>query len=464
MTTETEAVRRLMAAAARSGAELVAEAAALVDGWAVLVDPLAGAVHSTPANAAGRGVHAALTAETDPALLLRPVAGAVLVIHPAETTPARLANAVARTTTALLDVRARRAAEMQAPEMRLHTAALGLLLCGKAHLAAEILGAPASTHTTVYRLTGPDHHTQAAYQALWRAVRPLAASHTLIGRIDTELAIADLHVPGQDDGRTLRLVSRTADRYHLLGGVADPSPLDLLPAAWADARSARQRASPSHRLAPAATMGTHGLLNTFPPQRFAAWAAAVLHPLDHDQRHLLTVWLRAGSIQHTAPIIGVSAGTVRTRLHTIARTLRTDLTHATVQAHLLLALRTPLPTTHTPLERPPAPLDSIPEHIRTSVHARAWARSLADGLETHLRIALRCWLAHCGRTAPAAAELRLHRTTLTQWLDQAADTLGLDLATATVRAELHLAIEIIADPTDVPATLPRRGGRTYQAP
>ncbi|GHI98009.1 hypothetical protein TPA0905_74800 [Streptomyces olivaceus] len=106
-----------MAAAARSGAELVAEAAVLVDGWAVLVDPLAGAVHSTPANAAGRGVHAALTAETDPALLLRPVAGAVLVIHPAEATPARLANAVARTTTALLDIRARRAAEMQAPEI-----------------------------------------------------------------------------------------------------------------------------------------------------------------------------------------------------------------------------------------------------------------------------------------------------------------------------------------------------------
>ncbi|GHI98008.1 helix-turn-helix domain-containing protein [Streptomyces olivaceus] len=64
----------------------------------------------------------------------------------------------------------------------------------------------------------------------------------------------------------------------------------------------------------------------------------------------------------------------------------------------------------------------------------------------------------------AAAELCLHRTTLTQWLNQAADTLGLDLTTATVRAELHLAIEIIAVPTDVPTALPRRGGRTYRAP
>lgn len=55
---------------------------------------------------------------------MRPVAGAVLVVHPAEGMSARRADLVARSTASLPDVRARRSAEMQAPEMRLHTAAL----------------------------------------------------------------------------------------------------------------------------------------------------------------------------------------------------------------------------------------------------------------------------------------------------------------------------------------------------
>ncbi|MBZ6227718.1 hypothetical protein [Streptomyces olivaceus] len=121
---DAEVGERLMAAAARSGSDLIAKAAVLVDGWAVLVDPPAGAVHSGPASAAGAGVHAAATAETRPELVMRPVAGAVLVAHPAEGTSARRADLVARTTASLPDVRASRAAETQAPEMCLHTAAL----------------------------------------------------------------------------------------------------------------------------------------------------------------------------------------------------------------------------------------------------------------------------------------------------------------------------------------------------
>ncbi|MFB6785234.1 hypothetical protein ACFCWT_00920 [Streptomyces olivaceus] len=52
------------------------------------------------------------------------MAGAVLVVHPAEGMSARRADLVARSTASLPDVRARRSAEMQAPEMCLHTAAL----------------------------------------------------------------------------------------------------------------------------------------------------------------------------------------------------------------------------------------------------------------------------------------------------------------------------------------------------
>ncbi|MFB8125749.1 hypothetical protein ACFVG1_24800 [Streptomyces bacillaris] len=68
--------------------------------------------------------------------------------------------------------------------------------------------------------------------------------------------------------------------------------------------------------------------------------------------------------------------------------------------------------------------------------------------------------------APAAAELHVHRTTLTLWLAQPAEQLGgLHLSDATTRAELHLALEATApDGGDDPARLPRRGGRTYRQP
>ncbi|MFD7670003.1 PucR family transcriptional regulator, partial [Streptomyces anulatus] len=49
---ERDAADRLLRAATRSGAHLIAEAASLVQGWAVLADPIAGAVYSTPAAAA----------------------------------------------------------------------------------------------------------------------------------------------------------------------------------------------------------------------------------------------------------------------------------------------------------------------------------------------------------------------------------------------------------------------------
>ncbi|MEI5103486.1 helix-turn-helix domain-containing protein [Streptomyces sp. PmtG] len=96
--------------------------------------------------------------------------------------------------------------------------------------------------------------------------------------------------------------------------------------------------------------------------------------------------------------------------------------------------------------------------------ASRWAAALLAPLGPRLRIALRCWLGHRGRTAPAAAELALHRTTLTTWLAECAQVLDLDLSSVTVRAELHLAVETVATPADAPAALPRRGGRTYGRP
>ncbi|MET8826324.1 helix-turn-helix domain-containing protein [Streptomyces sp. NPDC004610] len=448
---DAEVVQRLLAAAGRSGAGLVAEAARLTGGWAALVDPLAGAVYSTPRSAAADAEHAATGPPGDPGPMLHPAAGAVLVIAPADSTPAERTGLVARTTAALLQVRARRATELRAPQMRLHTAALRLLLRGQTGPAADILGTDRATRATVYRLTGSRHDLEAAHQALWQAARP-SAGHLLISLHGDDLAVIELH--GDAGSRTLlRLVSHAAERHSLLGGIADPAPLDLVPAAWTDAASARNTATTGHRLAPAPATGDLGLLRIVPQAPLAAWAAAVLAPLGPDQRHLLAVWLRTGSTEGTATATGVSAATVRARLHTIAALLGTDLNDATVQAHLLLALHPPpAPTTATSTGWRPPPADVL-DPART----RAWAAALLHGLDTRRRTALRCWLAHRGATAPAAAELHVHRTTLTRWLTQTADHLGLDLSSPTTRAELHLAAL-----TDPPTELPRRGGRTYR--
>ena len=121
---------RLLRAATRSGAQLVSEAAVLVQGAAVLADPIAGAVYSTPATAAADGVHAAAHPQDHPHHVQRPAAGAVLVLHPAPTMTAEHVGLVATTTAALLEVRGQRAAELRAEQMRLHSTLLRLLLAG----------------------------------------------------------------------------------------------------------------------------------------------------------------------------------------------------------------------------------------------------------------------------------------------------------------------------------------------
>ncbi|MFK8912468.1 helix-turn-helix domain-containing protein, partial [Streptomyces sp. YS-3] len=105
----------------------------------------------------------------------------------------------------------------------------------------------------------------------------------------------------------------------------------------------------------------------------------------------------------------------------------------------------------------------VPAELLGPEHAHRWASQLLAPLDRPLRIALRCWLAHRGRTAPAAAELKLSRTTLTQWLSRCSQALGMDLASPAVRAELHLAAETLATAEDTPTALPRRAGRTYRA-
>ncbi|KAB2593759.1 helix-turn-helix domain-containing protein [Streptomyces arboris] len=454
---------RLLRAATRSGAQLVSEAAVLVQGAAVLADPIAGAVYSTPATAAADGVHAAAHPQDHPHHVQRPAAGAVLVLHPAPTLPAEHVGLVATTTAALLEVRGQRAAELRAEQMRLHATLLRLLLAGHTASVTNTVRAGGLTHVTLYRLTGPDIPT--AHQVLWRAVRPSLAGHggacALIGEVDGELLVAELH-HGSDDGRVLRLVSRVSERHDLLAGLAGPLPLGETPTAHADAAAARHSATPAHRIVPADAVGTPQLARLLPPGPYTAWARSVLSPLTPEHRHLLLVRLRTGSAPRAATALGLSPGTVRTRLRDLAALLGADLDDITVQAHLLLALRAPTRGDGRPESEVQARLETLPGGILDTDAARTWAVGLVGGLEPHLRIALACWLRHHARTAPAATELHVHRTTLTAWLTRCAERLGQNLADAAVRAELHLALEATAKDGDDPRDLPRRGGRTYR--
>ncbi|MFH9294016.1 helix-turn-helix domain-containing protein [Streptomyces sp. NPDC017520] len=476
---EREAADRLLGAATRSGEHLIAEAASLVQGWAVLADPIAGAVYSTPASAAADGVHAAAAPLEHPHCTQYPAAGAVLVLAPGPAVPPEHACHVATTTAALLEVRGRRAAELRGEQMRLHTTLIQLLLAG--HTAAvtealggnrlthvEALGGNRLTHVTVYRLSGPDLPT--AHEVLWRAARPSLAPHadacTLIGRPEGELVVAELH-HGGDDGRILRLVSRLSERHHLLAGMAGPLPLAEMCTAHSDAAAARHSATADRRIVPADAVGTSRLAPLLPAAPYARWAAAVLRPLSPDHQHLLLVWLRTGSKPRAAAALGLSAGTVRARIRDLSRLLGADLEDATVRAHLLLALRAPAPDpdpddSGSGSGSGPARLETLPPGLLDTEAVRSWAVRLVGGLEPHLRIALACWLRHHARTAPAAAELHVHRTTLAGWLTQCAEHLARNLADATVRAEVHLALKATRNGPDDPAALPRRGGRTYR--
>ncbi len=459
-----ETTDRLLRAATRSGAHLIAEAALLVQGWAVLADPIAGAVYSTPAAAAADGVHAAADPYEHPHCLQRPAAGAVLVLAPGP--PSR---------------RSRQPASPRPPRPSWRCAGSGRRSCGASRCGCTPpssgccwpgtpppsptpLGGSRLTHVTVYRLTGADVPT--AHQVLWRAVGPSLAPHadacTLLGRLDGELVVAELH-RGGDDGRVLRLVSRVSERHHLLAGMAGPLP-------GGDAhRPQRRRGRPAQR-------------HPRPPDRprrrrrhLPARAPAADRPV----RPLGGIRTAPADPGQPAPAPGVAPHRLqaprRRRAQSVRRYGKGPDTRAVPAAprrpggrHRAGASAARPPRAR--LRRDPrgetgaAPgrLETLPDGILDTEAVRAWAHGLVGGLEPHLRIALACWLDHHARTAPAAAEPHVHRTTLSNWLTQCAEHLAQNLGDATVRSEVHLALRATRTGPDDPAALPRRGGRTYR--
>ncbi|WP_246113557.1 helix-turn-helix domain-containing protein [Streptomyces montanus] len=461
--TRYQVVRRLTHAAAHSDAQLIAEAAALAEGWAVLADLMGGVVCSTPDTAGPEGVRAAAHPQLYPHLTIRKMAGAVLVVGPGTAPPASRIDLIARTSVDLLRMRARvrREEDTRHAEQRLHTAVLHLLLSGQSHLATDVLGT-AATHATVFRLAG--QLVPAAYQAHWRAAEPSVspkARHMLVCMEGNELVVVALHGLDHDRHRARPFVARIADRHQLAGGVSDPLPLDMVATAWAEAGNARRGAT-SGCLASATFLGSHGLLRVVPADRLALWSAAILKTLNREQHRTLEAYLRSGSAQAAAAVLDVSEGTVRARLSWVGTVLAAELGNPTVQAQLLLALRAPAPSQRVSTSARLVPDPPLPTDLLDPGDAHHWASTLLRPLDRPLRIALRCWLQHRGRTAPAASELGLSRSTLTDWLSKCGRALSLDLSSTTVRAELHLAAETIATPEDTPARLPRRGGRTYR--
>ncbi|MFI6698965.1 helix-turn-helix domain-containing protein [Streptomyces sp. NPDC050509] len=269
--------------------------------------------------------------------MLRPAAGAVLVVGPGPEVPACRAELVARVTAGLLQVRARRAREV-----RLHEVVVRLLLSGRTDLAREI-GGVEQEYATVYRVSGGRDPVGAA-GAVWEAVFPAArgrAEAVLIVRMGDDLAVVVLHDASGGQGWVLRLVARAARSHGLLAGVADPVPVDRIAGAWAEAGQARQEAGTGRRLVPAAWLGHGALARIVPADRYAAWAARLLLPVDAEQRRVLEYWLRSASVGDTAEALGISRGTVRARLRAAARLLEADLDRPRVRAELLIALRAP---------------------------------------------------------------------------------------------------------------------------
>ncbi|GAA0617706.1 helix-turn-helix domain-containing protein [Streptomyces crystallinus] len=463
--TAYQVVRRLQRAAAHSEARLIAEAATLAGGWAVLVDRGGRAVQAHPVEAASRGVRAAAHPLAHRHLAVRKTVDATLVIAPGPAASPTRTGLIQSATIDLLRVRgvARHAEELHRQEQRQHRAVLALLLAGQARLAVGVLGCDALSHATVYRLSG--EAAEAAYGDLWHRVRPpgpAASPRTLVGLQGMDLTVVALHGAEGDLHRRRDLLARLAQRYRLTGGASEPVLLDMAATAWLEASTARSGARAGH-LAPTAGLGDQGLLHVIPSGRLASWSAAVLRPLSGEQRKALEACLRSGSAAAAASALTVSEGTVRQRLRTAGSALGVDLDDPSAQALLLLAVRAPTAQTGPVPARRLRVRPGVPGELLSAERAHRWASALLKPLDRPLRIALRCWLLHRARTAPAAAELNLSRSTLTQWLARCGRALQLDLASAAVRAELHLAVETVAGDDDVPEALPRRGGRTYGA-
>ena len=92
------------------------------------------------------------------------------------------------------------------------------------------------------------------------------------------------------------------------------------------------------------------------------------------------------------------------------------------------------------------------------LRAAAFAESLLAPLVAHDRTrrgelvtSLRAWLAHHGQWDPTAAALGVHRHTLRRRMTLAAELLGRDLDSPTVRSELWLALEAMGPPVTITA-------------
>ncbi|WP_405373666.1 MULTISPECIES: PucR family transcriptional regulator [unclassified Microbacterium] len=140
-------------------------------------------------------------------------------------------------------------------------------------------------------------------------------------------------------------LSDIADRFERRIGVSLPTGYDRFAAALDQARAARSRATPTHRVVHVADLRAGGILSSLASAEARDAANALLSPLEsHDAASgaqltaTLRAWLDAdGSNDAAARALGVHRHTVRTRLQAAERVLGRDLSSFAARGELWAA-------------------------------------------------------------------------------------------------------------------------------
>ncbi|WP_433477065.1 helix-turn-helix domain-containing protein [Spirillospora sp. CA-142024] len=365
------------------------------------------------------------------------------------------ADAVAVTNAAasLAVIHINAARRLHEAEERLHNAVLQLLLDEEVDKASRTMpgGLPAEP-VRVYRVSAPGPVRGALRHHLWRLASRFHEP-AIVTRVDDEIVLCV-----RDDAATGRLlrdrISEMRDQ-NVRVGKSDPMPLEEFRAAYEEA---------DHALRAACAIGTtlmsfgelaeERLLRLIPHGELLVWAATLLRPVtdadDAEQSLLRTLraWLEChGRISQTSAALGMAPQTIRRRIVRVAGLLQGDLDDECVRVRLYLALQIIDRAGRT--DHPYGdPLDVGKDclvwllDIRESV---SWAASVMKPLrdadpDGRLRQTVRTWLALHGELSETAAQLGIHRNTLSKRLARAEAILDFPLSWIGNRAQLYLAL------------------------
>lgn len=362
---QRELIRAALTAEDGGAAAVAARLARHVGGFALVLDPSGAVVHASPASAAARGADlageiarlrprgllaSAVLSAADDYVVIQPLGvrgrarGFLAVGAPG---PLRANDqAVVNLAVSLLSLSLARAAGRTSAERGVRTAALRLLLDGRAgDLPLEALGWNAlrgrPVRVLVVRPAGADPAGSAAAEDRIVETMPGAAVAAGLVADDPALLVVVAPAVSAHDGAVLAAEDVEVVSAIGLGDgavVEDPSGLAR---SWARARRALSAGASGVRSFDDLGGGLESLLD---PAAADAWAAALLAPLDEpgeraDLAATLLAWLtRHGQVDAAAADLGVHRHTVRHRLRRAEALLGRSLDDAGVRAELYLGL------------------------------------------------------------------------------------------------------------------------------